>query len=220
MMHKRRCCFWAFKHPRKHLRISSVEEEVAALTKVPNSKVLRMKSIPLSKSAEYVQPYRESSTLLPPLILTSTGLQDRKHLFSFENLRDSCGQATLREFFPDPDGAALSGTCSCATLDEYLSYTQSLRSLSSPSAAQLAARPSSSAALEAVAGAGSGGSEMAADGSMGAVQTPDQMDELANRTLYAKNVICLSSWRAAINECFSGTPFSFDSPNNLFNSLP
>ena len=225
-MHKRKCCFWAFKYPRKHLRISSVEEEVSALTKVPNGKVLRMKSIPLSKSAEYAQSHREGSALLPPLILTNTGLQDRKHMFSFENLKDVCGQATLREFFMDPDEASLGGTCSCVTLDEYLEYTQTLKSLSSPSPSQLSARPASSSALEAVNSNNNNNnntpasSEAPADGSSSATPAPEQTDELANRTLYAKNVICLSSWRAVINECFSNTPFSFNSPLNLFNSLP
>lgn len=231
-MHKRKCCFWAFKYPRKHLRISSVEEEVSALTKVPNGKVLRMKSIPLSKSAEYAQSHREGSALLPPLILTSTGLQDRKQMFSFENLKDVCGQATLREFFMDPDETSFSGTCSCVTLDEYLDYTQTLKSLSSPSPSQLTARPATSSALDAVnSNANSNNnnnsstsstttSEMSVDANSNATSTPDQTDELANKTLYAKNVICLSSWRAVINECFSNTPFSFNSPHNLFNSLP
>ena len=90
----------------------SVEDDINALTRIPNSMLRKMRVVPLSKSAEYVQAHTADGdengcpTLLPPLILTDTGLKDKKQLFSFEGLRESCGLIPIMKPFGRKSSAA------------------------------------------------------------------------------------------------------------------
>lgn len=214
----------------------------------------KMRVVPLSKSAEYVQAHTADGdengcpTLLPPLILTDTGLKDKKQLFSFEGLRESCGLIPIMKPFGRKSSAAaeedegimaVDEVCSCVTLDEYLSYTQDVKALyesctpvpSSPQPLSSSQQQQLPSTLSASGDQNMGGSDNSAkdekkveptEGTDTTTTTSTIISpgDLSNRLLYARNVICLSSWKAAINECFSGTPFAFNSPHNLFNTLP